>query len=220
MESPFVLRYLESSAEIEREFERNRKLYGERIHCQKGCSDCCSQIFQITEIEAAYIARYVKSLPAARRGPLVERARRYLPAREAILKERGVIEAWGSLPPKGTRLPCPALEDGACSIYAHRPLICRKYGVPLYNPKRPGEVNACELNFPAGEEIADGQLVQIQTDLYDRWRALQSDYNDAGGRRDDQPISVARAILEDFEPYLPPVIRPGASPSGRRVGND
>lgn len=203
MENRFVSRYLDSCREVAVEFARNRTLHGERIHCGKGCSDCCSQIFQITEIEAAVISRHVKALSPERRAELVERARTYLPRRKAILGEHGVIEAWGSLPPKGTRLPCPALEDGACSIYDDRPMICRKYGIPLYSPKRPGEVNACELNFPKGEEIFDAELVQIQTGMYDRWKAVERDYTEAGGRRDAGPISVARAIVEDFEGYLP-----------------
>ena len=58
-----------------------------------------------------------------------------------------------SLPPPGLRLACPALEDGACQIYENRPLMCRKYGMPLYNPQKPEQVFACELNFKPGEEI-------------------------------------------------------------------
>jgi Fe-S-cluster containining protein len=95
-------------------------------------------------------------------------------------------------------LPCPALEDGVCTIYEQRPLICRKFGIPLYNPDKPGQVFACELNFKDGDEIADGQLVQIQTGIHQRWKALQADYNRAGAYRDPDPITVARAILEDF----------------------
>jgi Fe-S-cluster containining protein len=200
---PFFQRYLEMAEEVAAEFERNRRLHGERIHCRRGCTDCCHQIFQITEIEAAYISRQVKRLPPETRRLLRERARAYLPERQALLERHGIIEAWGSLPRKGTRLACPALLDGACAIYDHRPLICRKYGIPLYNPKRPGEVNACELNFAEGEAIEDDQLVPIQTGLYQRWRAVQRDYNAAGGRRDEKPISVARAIVEDFEDLLP-----------------
>jgi hypothetical protein len=110
----------------------------------------------------------------------------------------GEPEAWGSLPPRGTRLACPALEDGVCQIYEYRPLICRKFGIPLYNPDRPGRVYACELNFGDGEEIVDGKLVQIQTGIHQEWKLLQSDYNDAGLPRDVEPLTVARALLEDF----------------------
>ena len=75
--------------------------------------------------------------------------------------------------------------------------------MPLYNPQKPDRVFACELNFKPGEEIDDPQLVQIQTRLYEDTVEVQTEYNRQGGRRDAKPITVARAILEDFEEYLP-----------------
>ncbi|HEV2417107.1 MAG TPA: YkgJ family cysteine cluster protein [Terriglobia bacterium] len=196
-------RYLQVAARWAAEFERNRKLHGDKIHCGKGCCDCCSQMFQITEVEAAYISSTIKELPPNRQSEMRARARKYLAQREKLLASRNVPDAWGSLPPPGLRLPCPALEDGACSIYDHRPMICRKYGIPLYSPQKPDRIFACELNFKPGEEIIDSDLVQIHTQLYDRWAGVQAEYNQQGGRRDPKPLTVARAILEDFEPCLP-----------------
>jgi len=191
-------RYQEICKQFEREFERNRRLHGERIHCRAGCSDCCHQLFQITEIEAAYVSRGVLTMDPAIRGRLQERARTYMEARRSLVTAQGEPEAWGSLPPVGTRLACPALEDGVCTIYEHRPLICRKFGIPLYNPDKPGRVFACELNFANGEEIQDPDLIQIQTAIHQDWKQVQAGYNRAGGRRDRAPITVARALLEDF----------------------
>lgn len=190
-------------AEVEREFARNRALYGDRMRCGPGCSECCHQLFQITEIEASVISRGVKRLDGALRRRMEERARPYLEKRRQLTAVSGEPEAWGNLPPIGTRLACPALEDGVCRIYEFRPLICRKFGMPLYNPAKPGRVYACELNFRAGEEISDPGLVQIQTGIHDRWKEIQGTYNDAGGPRDPEPISVARAILEDFSDLVP-----------------
>lgn len=191
-------RYLEICSEVEREFLRARRLHGERIHCRRGCSDCCSQLFQITEIEAAFVSRGVRKLDLAVRERMTARALVYLEERRKLVADNGEPEAWGSLPAPGTRLACPALEDGVCGIYEHRPLICRKFGIPLYNPDKPGRVFACELNFRDGEAIEDGKLIQIQTGIHERWKQVQADYNAAGGRRDHEPISVARAIVEDF----------------------
>lgn len=190
----------------EAEFERNRALHGGRIQCRSGCDACCSQLFQITEIEAAVVGEGVRSLGPELRARIEVRAAAYLPERARLVAVHGTVkgdlaetlEGWGSLPPEGTRLACPALENGACQIYEHRPLICRKFGIPLWNPDRPGRVHACELNFREGEEIDDGALIQIQTALHNDWKSVQARYNAAGGRRDPQPITVARAILEDF----------------------
>ena len=204
MKNAFISRYAEVSEQVSAEFQRNINLHGERIHCCRGCSQCCHQLFQITEVEAAAISRAVKEMPPAEREDLRARARDYLPGRDEILRRHGMIEAWGHLPPEGTRLPCPALSpDSACRIYQHRPLICRKFGIPLYNPQKPGRVFACELNFAPGEEIEDPHLVKIQTGIYHAWKAVQDDYNAVGGRRDDFPVTVAHALLNDFEGYLP-----------------
>jgi Fe-S-cluster containining protein len=65
----------------------------------------------------------VKNLPEERRLAMEKRARQYAEDRERLLSEHEVPDAWGSLPPPRLRLACPALEDGACRVYKHRPLI-------------------------------------------------------------------------------------------------
>ena len=188
--------------QIDEEFDRNRRLHAARIQCRPGCTDCCQQLFQITEVEAAYISRGMKTLDAALQEELKARARPYLEERQKLVARTGEPEAWGSLPAPGTRLPCPALRGGVCAIYDFRPLICRKFGMPLYNPDKPGRVFACELNFRDGEEIHDPHLIQIQTGIHQRWKAVEQDYNDATRPRDAEPLTVARAILEDFSRRL------------------
>ena len=129
---------LQIASAWEAEFGRNQRLHGTKIKCQRGCTDCCHHLFPITELEAAFITHGLKSMPADKLLPMKERAQKYIEDREALLAERQVPDAWGSLPAPGLRLACPALEDGACQIYEYRPLICRKYGMPLYNPQKPG----------------------------------------------------------------------------------
>ncbi len=180
----------------ELEFKRNRELHGDRIQCRPGCSDCCHQLFQITEIEAAVISRGVAKLPEAQRDSLRERAARYLEQRRLLVSAKGEPEAWGSLPPPGTRLACPALVENVCSIYELRPVMCRKFGIPLWNPDRPGRVYACELNFKEGEEIVDPDLIQIQTEIHRNWKRLQADYNEQGGHRSLEPMTIAKAIVD------------------------
>ncbi|PYV04252.1 MAG: hypothetical protein DMG26_07965 [Acidobacteria bacterium] len=75
--------YLRIAADWEAEFARNQRQYGEKIHCRKGCSDCCGQMFQITELEAAHISRAVKELSPEARVRMEQRAREYLPSRPA-----------------------------------------------------------------------------------------------------------------------------------------
>lgn len=191
-------RYLDIVAAVDQEFSRNRRLHGERIHCGAGCSDCCYQLFQITEIEAAYISRGIRELAPEKREALQARAQEYSVARRKLLTEQGEPESWGKLPPVGTRLACPALEGGVCGIYELRPLMCHKFGMPLFNPDKPDQIFACELNFEDGEEIVDGELIQIQSGIHRAWEELRSDHYQSGGKRHAEPLTVARAILEEF----------------------
>lgn len=191
-----------TAAEWEAEFARQKEHYAAKIHCQKGCTDCCHHLFRITELEAAQISKGLKELGPELRLGLEERARKYQVERARMLENHAVPDAWGTLPQPGMRLACPALADGVCQIYSHRPLVCRKYGIALYNPQKPDQIFACELNFKPGEEIEDSQLIQIQTSIHDRWAAVQREYNDRGGLRDSNPITVARALLEDFELFF------------------
>jgi Fe-S-cluster containining protein len=166
-------RYRKIVAAVEAEFERNRSLHGARIRCGPGCTECCHHVFAITRFEADEVARGVAALPAGQRRELEMRAARYI--------EDGLV--------RGERLPCPALQEGRCSIYEHRPLLCRKFGMPLYNPDKPEGILACELNFASGEEIHDPELIQIQTEIHSAWTALKRDLPATPER-----LTVAHAI--------------------------
>ena len=201
--NPFIQSYLDVAQEVDHEFARAHRLHGKWIRCRRGCTDCCHHIFQISEVEAAYVSAGFRGLADEQREKLSKNAAAHLRSRDTIMQEHGYIEAWGNLPRPETRLACPALVDGSCGIYDHRPLICRKFGVPLYYPDKPGRIFACELNFSPGEAIEDGKLVQIQTRTAERWNGLQQGYDSAGGLRHEFPITVAHAILNDFRGHLP-----------------
>ncbi len=58
----------------------------------------------------------------------------------------------GQLASRGTEdeTACPFLKDHECTIYEHRPLICRTHGLPLLyvnSETEEWELSACELNF-------------------------------------------------------------------------
>jgi Fe-S-cluster containining protein len=163
-------RYLEIVAAVDAEFARNRRLHGARIRCGAGCDACCHQVFEIANVDAAHIGEGVRRLEPSRRELLEARAREYT---------------------AGRRKACPALEDGVCTIYDFRPVMCHKFGMPLFNPDKPERIFACELNFKHGEEIVDPDLIQIQTGIHEAWTALVSGAQDGSG-----PWNVARAILE------------------------
>lgn len=197
-------RYEQFVEAVGREFRRNRWLHGGKIQCKRGCTDCCYQVFSITEVEAAEISRRVKSLDPHLRGQLAENARAYLPRRVEIIKRYGYIRAWGDLPKPEMRLACPALIDGACAVYEQTPIHCRKVGMPLHHPEQPRRVFACELNFRPGESYQDSQFVTIQSAMAEDWIQLQDEFDRTGGKRDSEPICVADALLKDYAANMPP----------------
>ncbi|HXG91118.1 MAG TPA: YkgJ family cysteine cluster protein [Blastocatellia bacterium] len=186
---------------VDAEFRRVYQLFADRMQCRRGCSMCCSQMFSISLIEAAYISRAVKKLPEAERERLQAAARSYIAQAKKLT---GADESDGeeSITPRpGLRLPCPALRGDACTIYNARPIICRKWGIPLFNPKRPTELQACELNFRAGEEVDVDGLLEPQVALLEDWVELKG-----RARRSlnypKRTATIAEAIAFDYEEIL------------------
>jgi Fe-S-cluster containining protein len=181
------------------EFARVAGRFADRMQCRRGCSSCCSQMFPISLLEAAVVGAAVMQLPARDRERLQAAARAYL----SEARRRGLMTAPDDetvLPRTGERLTCPALQDDACTLYGARPLICRKWGIPVFDPAKPDRLHACELNFRNGEAIDSAGLVAPQRALLDDWAAVK-----AGLRAmtpDWRSTTVAEAILTDFTAVL------------------
>ncbi len=108
----------------------------ENLACDRGCHACCAPGLTVASVEAAAIAQFLGEHPDV------------AATAEALAKAR---------PWQDTR--CSFLNaDGACSIYAVRPLVCRTQGLPIV--VEGGQLTACSLNFrdglnalPAGDRI-------------------------------------------------------------------
>lgn len=127
---------------------------GKSISCCRGCSACCrAQPVPVTPAEAYALWRLVEDFPESRRGEIKAR----FADRAARLQAEGLAAIYldrdPNITPEAARdvarhyfslgLVCPFLEDDACGIYDHRPLVCRQYLVtspaelcrdPLSNP--------------------------------------------------------------------------------------
>ncbi len=192
---------------VEQEFDRNLRIYQDQILCGKGCSSCCSQMFRITLIDAALVSRSVKRLDTSARNKMQERATIYLREKKDLIRQRAeesgalLVDNGEEISSLGLRLPCPALVNDACSIYESRPLICRKYGIPLYDPTTPERLYACELNFEPGREIQDDELIERQTEIWEHWMELKTSVNEALNPG-NKVTTIAEAILFDYDEML------------------
>ena len=109
---------------------------GDQISCKKGCGACCRQLVPISETEARWIRELVDRLPPQKQTQIRNRfadARRRL-AETGLLEKLLDRESWAegegwSIAMSYFRLgiPCPFLENEACSIHPDRPVKCREY---------------------------------------------------------------------------------------------
>jgi Fe-S-cluster containining protein len=120
---------------------------GKSISCKKGCGACCRQLVPISEVEARRMGEVVEEMPEPRRSQVRARfaeARRRLEAAGLLdmLEQRAQWTTEGrdlGLKYFAAGIPCPFLEDEACSIHQKRPLACREYLVtsPAANCAQP-----------------------------------------------------------------------------------
>jgi len=100
-----------------------------------GCPDnCCDSYFlHHTYAEWAFLWQGLTELDSQRLHLIRERAEQY------VRRSRERVEA-GEQP----RIMCPLNENGLCSLYSHRLLVCRMHGIPAVMTRPDGQT----LRFP------------------------------------------------------------------------
>lgn len=133
---PLMRRLGEEAQALE---EAQASAEGKTRSCQKGCAACCRMMVPIAPPEAFALMEFIRSLPGEQQQRIAQR----FAASKSILLAHGL---WHQLvdigessgPPDDAalepinqkyyalRMPCPFLEDDACSIYEQRPAACRE----------------------------------------------------------------------------------------------
>jgi Fe-S-cluster containining protein len=143
--------------EVDQWFESCLSRYPEMIVCHHGCSECCRGLFDITLLDALFLKLGFDLLPEAVQQSVQVRAAGRLDAlttnwpdfTRPWLLNHIPEEMWDSMMPEDDDTPCPLLsEQGACLVYAHRPMTCRLNGIPMIDTN--GEElfdEWCNLNF-------------------------------------------------------------------------
>ena len=113
--------------------------YPDLIACRRGCAACCRGLFDITLLDALYMAQGVAALSADLQNELRTAAIGRLASLQALVPGftapwllNCLDEAsWQTLMPFEDETPCLLLSDeGVCRIYDHRPMTCRLHGIP------------------------------------------------------------------------------------------
>lgn len=122
------------------------RVEGLDVSCRKGCTWCCHQLVPLAPAEAVRLAEVVEAMPREQRRAVKKRFEKAVaqmeraglvdaraePGRAELLSAATTASAqWDDASGRyyRARIPCPFLEDGGCTVYAERPMVCREYYV-------------------------------------------------------------------------------------------
>lgn len=162
----------------------------EEVTCEPGCADCCHATFDVSFIEAAFLASHLKQKPE-----VLESQQSY--AEQAAVAYEEMVKS--KKDPAKTRIRCPLLSDESlCLAHPYRPINCRTYGTPTLFE---GTSHVCGISkFSDSGKYATIDLAPLQKSLHEYSIELVGE--DFGMKR----FPIAWVILRtDF--FLPPDLR-------------
>ncbi len=160
--------------------------------CRSGCNACCRGPFDISVADAALVALAVRRLEPGIKAGVVARAEAQLaamaevePTWSAPYDVAALGEArFDQLTDALADLPCPALDDaGACTIYEHRPFVCRVMGLGMV--------------IESGDLIENGCPIQDQFPTYAALPPEPFELEAFEAGEDEAKLAAARQLFGD-----------------------
>ncbi len=180
----FLDRLGRTFATMDREYAGATGHYG--FHCD-GCADnCCrSRFYHHTYLEYLYLHAGFKKLDPQSQHEIQSRASEIC-RKTAKADEKGL----------DVRLWCPLNEDGLCTLYSYRPMICRLHGIPyeLQKPRQnvihgPG----CGTFYNRCSNINCYKF--DRTPFYFKMAKLEGEFKKAAGITDKIKMTIAEMIM-------------------------
>lgn len=187
----------ELSCEIGEIYDSMASVYDEvagaiSLTCQ-GCPDnCCDSYFlHYTYSEWAYLWEGIRALDNEQLDRILQKAKGYA-------EQSRLLIARGERP----QIMCPLNDEGLCSLYTHRLMICRTHGVPATLTRPDGQ----NLRFPGCfrcQEVVTANFA-VETDapamdrtiLYQRLAQLESRFlGDKRGLLPKIKLTIAEMIV-------------------------
>jgi Fe-S-cluster containining protein len=158
---------------LDRWFETVAAKHPGVLPCKRGCSDCCYGPFDISAADTLLLREGLALLPEEIRSPIRSRGRKLLERLRQLEPEWGApwdlreieTDRFDEITELLAEEPCPLLsEEGSCSVYEHRPLICRVMGLPMMTAEGLVLENACPIQdqFPSYATL-DPQLFDLES---------------------------------------------------------
>ncbi|WP_238455529.1 YkgJ family cysteine cluster protein [Desulfolucanica intricata] len=187
-------------AKADQAFQEMTKDYRANINCDIQCSDCCNAVFGLFLIESAYLNHHFNKLDrtirraAASKGDKFDKALLELEKKFQENKNKG--QALEKI-----RIGCPLLNDEQkCSLYKHRPITCRVYGIPtIIN----GQIHACwKAGFKKGESYPAFDLDSAYKELYNLSKRLLERVGHKDMDKASLLVSVSKSIKTPLEDLI------------------
>jgi Fe-S-cluster containining protein len=131
--------------------------FPDQVQCVPGCADCCHAVFDISFIEAAYLAQHLSNNKTIL-NQQQEQAQTAATEFERLLEEESDLAK--------ARIRCPLLGDNnLCLAHDFRPINCRTYGTPT---SIDGVAHVCGLSkFDSNNKYPTIDLAPLQKSLCD-----------------------------------------------------
>lgn len=130
--------YRELLGRVDAWYRSVREKHPDKVPCTKGCRDCCVGLFDVNLADGDLLREGLAAVEPAVRADILARAATIVAKLKELYPDLGeTLDGWDpdDIDDLCDALPdveCPVLgPDGACRLYAWRPLTCRMSGVPL-----------------------------------------------------------------------------------------
>ena len=182
--TPFFDRLQSVFAAMDRQYADVANHYG--FHCD-GCEDnCCrTRFYHHTYLEYLYIQAGFNKLGDQRQREMQSKA-------AAVCRETALADEKA----RPIRLMCPLNSDGRCTLYTHRPMICRLHGIS-HELRKPGQ----NVIRGAGCGMFDLQFSNRsyrrfdRTPFYFEMAKLEGEFKQAVGLSGRVKMTIAEMII-------------------------
>lgn len=181
----FLERLQRIFAAIDREYTRAIEHYA--FQCDGCTQNCCRTRFHHhTYLEYLYVRAGFEKLD-----PLRQREIQSAAGEVCRKTAKAVLEGVPA------RFWCPLNDDGRCTLYAFRPMICRLHGIP-YELQKPGQNVVYGPGCGTfGDRCADKSYFKLDRTLfYFEMAKLEGEFKDAAGLNGRIKITIAEMIFE------------------------
>lgn len=149
------IKYIETiNSHIQKFFEQQKPY----IHCKEGCSICCEKgHYPLTELEYEYVKIGFNNLSLEEKQSIKDKAIKIKMEIQNSQEEKPYYE-------------CPFLLNKRCSIYKHRGIICRTYGLLHFYETKDGtqkfNIPCCVSNGLNYSNVYDEEKQTISAEKY------------------------------------------------------